>query len=91
MDDSIIIDNEVYYNVTNKLLQFAHTKEDYDRIMDTATHWYCEETGKNFTKDLLYSLSSNGFIIDDTGEVSTNWETAQGVLVKKQYEGYDRV
>lgn len=91
LEDTIVIDNEVYYNVSDRLLQFADTKEDYNRIMKTATHWFCEETGKNFTKDLLYPITSNGYLINDTGEISTNWETAEGVLVKKQYEGYDRV
>ncbi|QUH30695.1 hypothetical protein [Vallitalea guaymasensis] len=91
MEDTTVIDNEVYYNVSNRLFQFADTEDDYNRIMKTATHWLCEASGRNFTKDLLYPLSSNGYIINDEGTATKEWEIAEGVLVKKQTEGMDRV
>lgn len=91
MEDTTVIDNEVYYNVSNRLFQFAETEDDYNRIMKTATHWLCEVSERNFTKDLLYPLSSNGYIINDEGEATKEWEITEGVLVKKQTEGFDRV
>ena len=87
----MVIDNELYYNVSSKLKDVADNDEEYQKTLETATHWLCEKTGHNFTKDLLYPITSNGYIIDDTGEITTEWRHAEGVLLKNQEEDFGRV
>lgn len=86
MENSIVVDNEVYFNISDKLKDYPENSREYTKVLNSSTHWICENTKNNFTKDIVYPITKNGYIIDDSGEITTDWKITEGTLLKKDDE-----